>query len=1114
MAVRTIAFDQGQNQGIESKLLDGSFSLVRNGVLAIDGQLRPRPGFTALATTVYGSGSFVAYDLFSYGERLCAFGDSMGAGYATDIFELVEDGAAAWHPTVPSPTVPRLPRATGVRDLPQPPDQQDGVISFGCAAFGGFTCMTWNNASTSLPRGFGLVQVASTGQVMCFEQYSVSANLASQLMRAIELDDRFVVVGKDATGTGLCARRFIPASDEAFVSLGELTDDASNYTLLAAARAEGSTQFVTVTSSTTAGVLRTRRWSNAAVNQVPSGGQYANITVGLGVFPDRLEVHASSTDNRITLGVQTDGALHLHTFNLTTGAAVGVGPFLPFSGSVVDEFAFCTGGTNVVYVVATVTGGTTPVVKLRTYNTLTNAFGTVKTIDNARLASTPILDGTELVFAVRCGPDTDSQSSAVIAVHVSAAQTTTPLISKDFEVSTSDSGHIPNLVKDASTGLWYWANAALSADLQASPKLTEFEMGSAERRQICQVGAMVFIGGGVPLIYDGTQLFECGFLDRPRIISVTPAVGTGELINGATYLYKEIWEALDADDNIWRSCISLTEEVEMSATQNQNVVVGETPYSMRLNAGAGAAGSVVRVKLYRTVATADLQPATVAGIATIDPPVGVLTGLTLRIISTGGGLDVVTFSAAATTASAILSEINAVTGTDVVATLDGGVLLLTGSAVGETALVLVQRVGTANAILGFSTTTDTFGNGEAIRTTGDVFHLCATEYTVLGGEVGDTVSITDVMSDDELREQQILYTQVEGPVEHFAPGPADLCSSGGSQVAVAGQPRRDRWTISKPFAPAQGPQFANPGREKFSQRIRQDIEGIIQRDAEHLLLTSREIWQVTGEGPDRAARGEFARPRLVYGEGGLKRPRGWRSVITVTDGTFFQLDDDKLYALSPGSGPQWIGHPVLQTLRAYPTITATCHIKGMQTLVFACVNEDGDDGVLLRYDLRRKQWFEDDVGPVTAVAEYQGRLAIVSGGVVYLQDIEASGTMPTLTARMGDFLNFGALGWGSLQDVLALLTYQGDCDVELQQALGGSQTWVTCGTYELRSTQYAAGDPVELHWAPALDECTRFALQLIISSASADSAGAWAHALEVHTDKQSGPARLSESRRR
>src|SRR6187551_3483408 len=137
MAVRTIAFDQGQNQGIESKLLDGGFNLVRNGVLAIDGQLRPRPGFTALASTVYGSGSFVAYDLFSYGERLCAFGDSTGAGYATDIFELVDGAAAAWHPTVPSPTVPRLPRATGVRDLPQPPDQQDGVISFGCAAFGG-----------------------------------------------------------------------------------------------------------------------------------------------------------------------------------------------------------------------------------------------------------------------------------------------------------------------------------------------------------------------------------------------------------------------------------------------------------------------------------------------------------------------------------------------------------------------------------------------------------------------------------------------------------------------------------------------------------------------------------------------------------------------------------------------------------------------------------------------------------------------------------------------------------------------------------------------------------------------------------------------------------------
>lgn len=1114
MAVRTIPFDQGQNQGIEPKLLDGQFSLVCNAVLAIDGQLRPRPGFTAFATTVYGSGSFVAYDLFSYGDRLCAFGDSMGAGYATDIFELVEGGAAAWHPTVSSPTVARLPRATGVRDLPQPPDQQDGVESFGCAAVSGFTCLAWNNADTNLGKGFALVQVAATGQAVCFEQFAGGANVASDALRVIELGDRFILVGKDSSGTSLCARRFTPASDESFFNIGELTDDSVNYARLAASRAEGSTNFVTVTAATTAGTLRTRRWSNAGVNQVPSGGQYANITIGLASFTDRLEVHASSTDNRITIGAQTDGVLHLHTFNLTTGAAVGSGPFLPFSGDVIEEFAICTGGTNLVYVVATVTGGDTPVIKLRSYNTTTNAFGTTKTVLNARLCSTPILDGSELVFAARVGPDVDSQSSTILAVHISATAATTPLISKDFEASTGASDHIPNLTKDSSTGRWYWANAALSADLQASPRLTEFEMGSTERRQICQVGAHVFIAGGVPLIYDGTQLFECGFLDRPRIISATPDDDAGELLSGATYLYKSIWEALDADDNTWRSCISLTTEVTMSSVQVENDLLCEAPYSLRLNAGAGAAGSVVRVKLYRTVSVVDETAASVTSGAGIDPPAGVLAGLTLRIISNTGGLDIVTFTAGATTAANILAEINAVTGSDVIATLDGSVLRLTTAAEGQTAIVLVQRVGTANNILGFSTLVDTFGNGTTTFTQGDVFHLCATEYTHVGSDVGATVTITDRMSDEDLRAQQILYTQVEGPVEHFAPGPADLCASGGSQVAVAGQPRRDRWTISKPFAPAQGVQFANPGREKFSQRIRADIEAIIQRDAEQLLFTSREIWQVTGEGPDRAARGEFARPRLVYGEGGLRRGRGWRSVITVTDGTFFQLDDDKLYALSPGSGPQWIGHPVLQTLRTYPVITSVCHIKGQQSLVFACVSAAGSTGVLLRYDLRRKQWFEDDVGPVTACAEHQGRLAIVIAGVVYLQDLVATGTLPTMTLRMGDFLNFGTVGWGNLTDVLALLTYRGDVDVELQQALGGSQIWVSCGTHQLRAANYTAGDPVELQWTPALDECSRFALQLIISSASQGSAGAWAHALEVHTDKQTGPARLSESRRR
>src|ERR1043165_5255391 len=126
MPVTIVPFDSGQHQGIADNLLpSGQFALVQNGQLARDGQMRTRPGFTALGTTVYGSGSFVGYDLYSYNDRLLALGDRLSKGFPTDVFEYTQGaGAAVWKPSDPSGVAGggmRLPRATKVRDLGSPP---------------------------------------------------------------------------------------------------------------------------------------------------------------------------------------------------------------------------------------------------------------------------------------------------------------------------------------------------------------------------------------------------------------------------------------------------------------------------------------------------------------------------------------------------------------------------------------------------------------------------------------------------------------------------------------------------------------------------------------------------------------------------------------------------------------------------------------------------------------------------------------------------------------------------------------------------------------------------------------------------------------------------------
>src|SRR5688572_9807578 len=209
MAVRTIPFDSGQEQGVDRALLSGRFSLVRNGILARDGQLRPRPPLTALGATAYGTGSAVVYDLVSFNGRLLALGDVIGRGYPTDVLELTEGGAAAWRPTVPSATFPRLPRATRVRDLTQPPDQADGVGKFGCAAFGDYGCLVWNQGSST---GAGFVQVINveTGQVMLAEA------VAGKKLCVIALpeEDRFIIAGRDSGDANVSAWFIRPATDE------------------------------------------------------------------------------------------------------------------------------------------------------------------------------------------------------------------------------------------------------------------------------------------------------------------------------------------------------------------------------------------------------------------------------------------------------------------------------------------------------------------------------------------------------------------------------------------------------------------------------------------------------------------------------------------------------------------------------------------------------------------------------------------------------------------------------------------------------------------------------------------------------------------------------------
>ena len=88
---------QGQ---IDHRLLpDGALKTATNVEQDREGRLIGRASYTAVATTTYGTGAHVAYDLFAFNDRLLALGDAQSKGFPTDVFEYLPSGAARWRPS-------------------------------------------------------------------------------------------------------------------------------------------------------------------------------------------------------------------------------------------------------------------------------------------------------------------------------------------------------------------------------------------------------------------------------------------------------------------------------------------------------------------------------------------------------------------------------------------------------------------------------------------------------------------------------------------------------------------------------------------------------------------------------------------------------------------------------------------------------------------------------------------------------------------------------------------------------------------------------------------------------------------------------------------------------
>ncbi len=1102
MPIQLFPFNGGIQGQIDTRLLpDGALSDAVNCQLDREGRLVGRAGFTAIGTGILitGGGALVAYDLFSLGERLFAMGDDSTFGMPANHYEYLGSGVAnPWRPTsLVTDAVPRLPLATRVRDIARPPDQPDGISNMAGCAFAGFACLAWNN-SIDASLGYLLVVRAAGNQPVLFQELSQLSNRPSRLLRLVGLSDRVIIVGVNTAGTAVSISSFIPLTGTVVVSLATSVLSGASVSILAVCKVAGVDQFMIVANL--AGTIRTRRYDNAGVLIVPSGGQYADVAAAA----TALAVEASSTANQLTIAMVVGGEARLFSYNLATGADIGIGPFVPFSGDTSVEVSLVRVSATLLDVASSISSGSTPTIKMNQYIVSTNVFGgALAIVTDAQLTtSVGFTTSGQVLFGMRVGLGTVGNTPNLLASAMMSTAGNKCEIAKDLETAGTVSACLPDLVQDSSTGKWYWCNAAANPDGSLLPMLTEFSFGSTERRQSCELGGRRYFGCGCPYVFDGFTVVESGYQERPRIISLTGSNGAGALLPGGAYDYRAHWEWIDSLGDLHLSPPSAISTVTLTSSQDTVAAIVTTPHSNRRNLGA-APGTGVCAVISRTLATALETPAVITGVRSIDPPDGSLTGLQISMNSNGVGTFNCTFTGAATDAATIVSEINTAFGAGITASAPNGALVLTSTSEGESAYLEVYT-GDANELLGL--TAGTYETGTTTRTKGENFQRSETRYTLASDAAAARLTVTDLRADQndpivdtDLIRQQVLYSSGVASGAHHAPPPADYVWAGRERVHFSGQPKRNRSTASKLVVPGEPAEFAFEGFLGFQSQISGDIEATAVLGDSVIHWTRNEIWEVSGSGPGRNGQGEFFAARCISRSGGIVQD-GWRSLCETDEGIFFQRKSDQLCFLSKSGIVEWVGKPIQEYLLLYPVITSAVYVPTKHSVAFGVTSTNGSTGGILRYDLDAQAWFFDNVGAVKSLAQYQGRLVYLQSGVVYLEDASPGlGTFVGYYARTGMFQGFQGLGYGQVNEIGFLGTFRDDCTVTIKRSANGTTYPETLAVFTLTTVEYAVGQRVTLLKSPNPAMQDSFALEYSVASASADSEGVWLHAAALDT---------------
>ena len=358
-------------------------------------------------------------------------------------------------------------------------------------------------------------------------------------------------------------------------------------------------------------------------------------------------------------------------------------------------------------------------------------------------------------------------------------------------------------------------------------------------------------------------------------------------------------------------------------------------------------------------------------------------------------------------------------------------------------------------------------------------------------ETTTSTSLVFLAPDATVRAHGIIYPQagraaLGAILPHEAPFPGDFVCKFGNRLLTA---NADGAQVSKEIFP--GRQVEWSGATGFTiPKISERIVGVGALDQRGLLFTAERIYQFSGDGPNDAGEGRYTGPTVVPGSTGLMT---WQSQVETPIGLFFQGSNGQLWVLPrDGSPPVWIGQPVRDTLVAFPTVTSATLVTKEQLVSFTCNNSGGTDSRIVSYDLRAKTWIVDEFAsatPIAAACSYQGRLAMLSSGVVYTEKTSLTpGTFIEHSLTTGTVKPFG--NWGKICTIELMGEYRGDCNLRCKVSYDDGKTFTTMtAQHQLRSTEFAVGDTVERTWSPLRRKCDSFRVDFSAVTAGSATEG-------------------------